>query len=165
VHNTITIDGQEPIQKSSRFLYLPWPRGSVRIDPAGRFEATHNGWSRLAAQHTRKVWSPDAECFIVEDHIVCTACRHTRLHWLLADLPHEIDPAKSRLVLEAPQGRYLISWDAPPDAIVSLVRADTASNRGWWSPRYLQVLPALSLVIEFDVTREVRVSTSLGPAR
>jgi hypothetical protein len=165
VHNTITIDGQEPMQKPSRFLYLPWPRGSVRIDPAGGFEATHNGWNRLAAQHIRKIRSPEAECFLVEDWIICAGCRRVRLHWLLADLPHQLDPSNSRLILDAPPGKYVISWEVPAPAVVSLIRADGASDRGWWSPHYLQALPALSLAIEFEVRHEVLVKTTFGPSR
>ena len=163
VHNTVTFDADEPMRRVARFLYLPWPSGSVRVDPDGSIEATHDGWRRLSVRHSRRVWSPGTEQFMVKDHIISATCRRVRLHWLLADLPYEIDIPGSRLVLGAPFGKYLVSWSVPKTAAVSLVRADATSNRGWWSPRYLQALPALSLAIEFDIVREVDVSTSFSP--
>jgi len=163
VHNSVTINAEEPMRRVSRFLYLPWPSGSVRWNADGFIEATHNGWRRLAARHTRSVQPAGPGQFIVRDQLACAVRRRIRLHWLLADLPHTFEPAASRLVLDTAAGKYVVSWSTPEPTAASLVRADPASDRGWWSPRYFQALPALSLAIEFDVIGDAVAATRFSP--
>lgn len=156
VHNTITFGGEEPMTKVSRFLYLPWPAGRVSEDV---HEATHNGWRAKGCEHRRRVAPISGEGFKVIDSISCRRRERVRLHWLLADWPHEFQPEASRVVLITPSGRQGVTWTAPVGAVATLVRADEGSNRGWWSPHYLEVKPALSLAVEFDLRGEATVET------
>ncbi|MES2697360.1 MAG: alginate lyase family protein [Verrucomicrobiota bacterium] len=167
VHNTVTFDGGEPMQKVGRFLYLPWPKGSAAWREEGTvFEASHDGWKKKQIEHRRQVRSlaPSAlESFEISD-LISAPGRHTaRLHWLLADLPHTFEPARQRLVLQTKMGPLCVSWEGV-SAQASLVRADPKSDRGWWSPYYAQVEPALSLAIEFEFSEKAVVKTLFQPS-
>ena len=163
VHNSITFGGAEPMEKAGRFLYLPWPAGAAAWDGTGQeFSATHDGWDRRHARHSRRVRSPEPHVFLIEDRLVGRRQGTARLHWLLADYEHELDVAHGRLLLHTPAGVFVAAWQVP-GARVTLVRADPASARGWWSPHYGQVAPALSLAIEWEFTGDAGVTTRLGP--
>ena len=163
VHNTVTFDLSEPIKKFGRFLFLPWPRGAAGWSEADKgFTATHDGWRKLGIEHVRRVSSPDANRFVVEDKVTGEGRHTARLHWLLADFPYQFDSAKKRVVLETPAGPFAIRWDTA-EATATLLRADPNSARGWWSPYYYHASPALSLAIEFSFTGQTRFETRFGP--
>lgn len=165
VHNTATIDGDEPMRKVSRFLYLPWPRGAAGWDGDARwFEATHDGWGWRDVQHRRRIASPAGERFVVEDRLSGHGPHRVRLHWLLLDAPFQFEPQLSRLTLQTSPGSYRLQWSGlPASARVTVQRADPESSRGWWSPCYQSAEPALSLALEFPFEGDVSVTMSLGP--
>ena len=162
VHSTVTFGGAEPLQKAGRFLYLPWPVGQFRVE-GERYSASHNGWRRLGFSHWRTVEPWGTEGFAVEDELQAEQSTTARLHWLLGDYPHELAADRRSLLLQTPAGGFRISWEGPP-AEVSVVRADPASSRGWWSPAYYRALPALSLALGFPVRGKTRMVTRLAPA-
>lgn len=163
VHNTVTFDGAEPLQKVSRFLYLPWPKGRAKWE-GDEFLADHDGWSRIGVQHDRRVaWKGQDEVVVIDR--MRSGDRHrARVHWLLVDLPHELRPGAGELVLQTELGAYRLLWHGTATK-VELVRADSASVRGWWSPYYGHAAPALSLTIEFDFSGEVEFVTRFEPVR
>lgn len=164
LHNTITFDQGEPMTKVGRFLYLPWPRGEARWDEAGAlFEATHDGWKHVGLAHSRRIRSPAEGKFVIEDSVKGAGRHRARLHWLLADEPHEFDAADARIVLQTARGAFAITWAAPANGNVTLVRAEPNSARGWCSPYYFQARPALSLTIEFEFEGEAQVETRFAP--
>jgi hypothetical protein len=164
LHNTITFAGREPMVKAGRFLYLPWPRGEARWDEAGAFfEATHDGWSDHGLTHRRRVSSPVAGVFVIEDLVSGAGKHRHRLHWLLADEAYEFDAAASRIVLQTAMGAFAVTWKATFGAHATIIRAEVGSARGWWSPYYFQAMPALSLAIEFEFVGEARVETRFAP--
>jgi hypothetical protein len=61
MHNTLTVDGLEPMTRSGRFLYLDWAQGQMlerTQAPDGSMEsmtAAHNGYRRLGITHKRRV--------------------------------------------------------------------------------------------------------------
>lgn len=164
VHNTLTIDGAEPLQKVSRFLYLPWPRGEAGWNSASEsFAATHSGWRMLGLRHERRIRAAalsGEEGWEVLDRVQGAGEHRGRLHWLLADVPHAFDAMERRMVLQTTAGAYAVSWEK---GNATLVRAAADSNRGWWSPYYDQALPALSLAIEFEFTGSVDIITTFAP--
>lgn len=165
-HNTLTFDAAEPLEKVSRFLYLPWPRGRAEWNESeAEFVASHNGWRRLGLDHERRLSLPENGCLRVTDRVRGAGRHRARLHWLLADGPHVWDAAAGRLVLHTTAGDYAISWQVSVDqASASLVREDPHSARGWWSPYYEQASPALSLAVEFEFTGAAEISTTFAPA-
>lgn len=162
LHNTVTFDGGEPMEKAGRFLFLPWPTGQAGWE-GDIFAASHDGWSRICARHWRRVRAT-ADGFEVEDCLSGTGRLHARLHWLIADQEYVMDGANSTLRLSTAAGPVTMKWSAPAGFSVTLVRAAPESNRGWWSPYYGHVTPAISLAIEFDFEGEVRVTTNFAPA-
>ncbi len=166
VHNSITFDGAEPLQKISRFLYLPWPMGQAgENETASEFAASHDGWRRLGLHHERRVSSWGDSGLRVTDRVQGSGRHRARLHWLLADGPHVWNAAAGRLVLQTPAGDYAISWQcAAGGAVASLVRADPHSARGWWSPYYDHAEPALSLAVEFEFADTAEITTTFAPA-
>lgn len=163
-HNTVTVDGFEPMRKAGRFLYLPWPRGSAGWEESGRtFQASHDGYGGLGVSHVRSVRCPRPESFLVEDRVSGSGIHRVRLHWLLADLPTEIELHSRRLVLGSGSQRYAIRWEAPKDAQASLVRAEPGTARGWWSPHYRHAMPAQSLEILVTFSGTVTLRTWFEP--
>ncbi len=164
VHNTLTFDDAEPLEKAGRFLYLPWPRGRAAWDETtNEFVATHEGWARLGLSHDRRLSRLASDRVVVTDRVRGSGRHRGRLHWLLADLPHRFEPQVNRLILHTPAGDYSVTW-AVTGGVATLVRADPDAARGWWAPYYDHAASALSLAIEFDFSAAAEVSTTFGPA-
>jgi hypothetical protein len=164
VHNSVTFDGLEPMNRVGRFLYLPWPRGEAGWESSGEtFSASHDGWRRYGAAHRRSLAFSGPGGLTVTDRLRAQGSRMARVHWLLADWPYQLDEAAGRLTLTTPAGAVVVAWQAA-GARVSLVRGDPASARGWYSRYYGRAEPALSLAIEFAVSGETVCTTSFAPA-
>jgi hypothetical protein len=153
------------MRKLGRFLYLTWPKGAARWNESRtEFVASHDGWKSCGGEHQRRIRSTAVGAFLVEDLLTSRMSTPARLHWLLADQPYEFQPDVGRLFLHTPAGDYAVTWKIPVPCEVSLVRADPASARGWWAPRYGQAQPALSVAIEFTVAKSLCLETSFAPA-
>ena len=163
LHNTVTLDGAEPLEKVGRFLYLPWPAGRAGWNgPTNEFVATHNGWARLGLNHERRLGQTVADRVVVTDRVRGAGRHRGRLHWLLADLPYRFEPLVNRLILHTPAGDYAVTWSVPAGK-ATLVRADPATARGWWSPYYAYAAPALSLAVDFEFADAVEITTTFAP--
>ncbi len=147
-HNTVTVDGRDPMEKgSSRFTWLPWPRGRVEVR-AGEVCGSHDGYQRLPApvQYSRTVQRLGDDQWLVRDELTSHQPHEYRLHWLLADFPHAWDPAAGRLVLHTPRGDFHVALEVEGGgADLALQRAVPDGFTGWWSPGYGVLEPALAL--------------------
>jgi len=164
-HNVPMLAGREPLQKVGRFLYLPWPIGDARwLQGEKCFRASHAAYGR-DAQIERSLASPAPGIFSVADKIVVAQPGRLRLHWLLADVDWKLDLESNRVSARFPEGFFTISWQTTHKlAAVSLIRADPASARGWWSRHYLAVEPAVSLELLFNVETPLAVTTLFSPS-
>jgi len=164
-HNVPMLIGREPLEKIGRFLYLPWPSGTAEWSETDQcFRATHQGYG-ADAQITREISSPQPGVFHITDKIVLRQPGGVRLHWLLADAQWKLDAAARTITTEFNGAPFVISWSASLTArSASLVRADRASARGWWSRHYLAVEAAVSFELLFDVTEHLEVVTRFSPA-
>jgi hypothetical protein len=163
-HSVPMLAGREPLEKAGRFLYLPWPRGTAQWSEAQQcFRASHDAYG-ADAQIMRAISSPQAGVFLVSDQIVLRQPSQVRLHWLLADADWKLDEAARTVTTQLDGEKFTISWDSPARATAaSLVRADPASARGWWSRHYLAVEPAVSFELLFDVATQLEVATRFAP--
>ena len=161
VHSCVTFDGEEPLRKAGRFLYLPWPTGSTRGEES-QFTAETDAWRSRGIRHRRTIRPAGAEAFEVCDQIETAGPRRVRLHWLLADYPYEWEPGTAQLILQTPAGPYAVRFPSPP-ADFSVVRAERGTNRGWWAPHYHQAVPALSVAGEFSLAGPVELVTHFAP--
>ncbi len=104
VHNAVVVDGQEPMQRSSRFLYLDWAQAHVlafQSEPNSGDEsltAVHNGYRKIGVTHTRKVTAGGDGHWEIIDRLDGPPGRiHTAsLHWLLPDWPYEIEQPSNK---------------------------------------------------------------------
>jgi len=163
-HNVPMLAGREPLEKASRFLYLPWPKGTAQWSEADQaFRATHEGYG-ADAQIERAITAPQESVFTITDKIALRQPQVIRLHWLLADADWTLDQAARTLTAKFDAQLYTISWESNlPASALSLVRADPNSARGWWSRHYLAVEPAVSFELLFDVAKELTVTTRFAP--
>jgi hypothetical protein len=189
VHNTVTIDHCDQMQRAGRFLWINWAQASGRIcssadgNGAERFEGEHNGYLRLSVVHRRIVQWLGGIGWLIVDEILGTGTHTARLHWLLGDLPSEL--SDSRFEVELAAANALIRWNlfASAPATGALIRAgrriatisNTVSGRksdppfaiadeqqlGWESPTYGSLEPALSLIYEVSSRLPVRFVTAV----
>jgi len=164
-HNVPMLAAREPLQKASRFLFLPWPSGIAEWrDAEQRFCATHDGYGR-DAQIERSITSPATGVFIIVDKIILRQPGRVRLHWLLTDADWQLELAGGTVSAQLPEGFFTLSWHGSmPTSAASLVSADPASARGWWSPTYAVKAPALSFELLFEVSDKLEVTTRFSPA-
>lgn len=177
-HNTVTVDGAEPMERATRFLWLPWPGARLlRLagDPArgdAVAVAAFDGWTRLAApvRHVRAWVALGALGWLVLDALRSARPHRYRLHWLLADLPAAGPDARGRWTLD-PDGRPVTvataavgdAPESPPLAVErGAVRADPDSPRGWIAPHYAARVPGLSIACVVEAPA-VRFATLFAP--
>ncbi len=118
IHNTVTINDQEQMTHSGRFLWLDWAQAQVlKLNHANNgktMEAVvqHDGYRRIGLLHRRAVKCDQSGNWLVKDQLLpyrrkefhfgreesgvnnkTTTDRfyHARLHWLLPDWSWEID--------------------------------------------------------------------------
>jgi hypothetical protein len=153
-HNTVSVDGRDQMERAGRFLWLPWLRGDVRHEARfaegsmSYWEAEHDGYRRLAGRvgHCRGVLRIGEDHWVIFDRLCGRRNHEFRLHWLLADFPHQWLAHERRLQLQTAAGNYGLNLACSvPDADVSVVRADAANPRGWHSRYYGQREPAISV--------------------
>lgn len=174
VHNTLCLEGQEPMTRAGKFLWLDWVQSRViarQADPQGNWEkivAEHDGYRRYGLIQRRTVTAFRPDRWRVEDTLSCTPQAASEaagappgsravLHWLLPDWEWQIipGPAGTSLELRSPHGPVQLHITHPPEARVSLVRAgqmlfgegSPSPVRGWTSPTYGARIAALSLAI------------------
>lgn len=168
VHNTVSVDGHEPMFRGGRFLWLDWDQ--ARIDEMGSMEngvrwasATRFGYAKLGVLHRRTLRFLPSDIWEVEDQLL-PAARHPasshifRLHWLLPDWSWSLDAESLALTLSSPWGAVGIKVviEGEHQATTALARsgirlsgeAQVLPADGWFSPTYGQKVPALSWSIE-----------------
>jgi hypothetical protein len=91
VHNTTLLDGQEPMVRAGRFLWLDWSRACLRgrwRSPDGTTEALlvdHDGFRRIGVLQQRTVVRLGESGWLVVDDLLGRGTHEARLGWLMAD--------------------------------------------------------------------------------
>lgn len=171
VHNTVSVDDQDQMTRVGRFLWLDWAqaKSQVKRSPRQRIEAwsaRHNGYRRLepGLEHVRQVLRIGDEHWLVLDSLVGQRPHRFRLHWLLAEFPHQWDAGTGTLRMETSAGPYIVRTGAlGGQPQTSLVVGDQNSTRGWRSRYYGEREPAISLTLE-TTGPQAHFWTLLGPA-
>lgn len=158
-HNTVTVDGEDQMQRASRFLWLPWTGGQpdgIRRTATGNMKVwtgSHRSYSRSGRSviHRRAVVWLAGIGWVILDNVRTSAAAVPRcaLHWLLPEsaetdrgetLRLKLDAAGTKLAFESGVLTGEMRW--------SIVRADPESPRGWRSAYYQHRGPATSVQIE-----------------
>jgi hypothetical protein len=172
VHNTVTIDGSDPMLRAGLFLWLDWPEAKTqprRVAGKNLLEsitAAHDGYAKLGATHRRSVIRIAEEVWVIVDDVLGSGTHEVAVQWLVPDTPHIVTG----------QGidfrEWRIDWNASAPAQLDIVRAgevihgapkatDRLKHRGWSSKRYAQREPAKSLRITAVATLPLRFITVL----
>lgn len=154
VHNTVTIDHQDPMKMLTRFTWTNWSRGRVLRHDANVWQGEHNGYKRLAdpVGHKRSVLSLGENRWLVVDHLTGRRKHHYALHWLLNDFPYE--QVENSILLSIDSEKYRIQADLlEGTSVFSVVRGDPNSTRGWRSQYYGDKEPAISVMLQTDQPR------------
>lgn len=173
VHNTVTLDGQDQMQRAGRFLFLGWAQASSdglegMDDGSLRISAWHDGYRRLGTLHRRTLTALADGGWRIQDALLPagparSGSRHFAcLHWLLPDWEWQAqkpqEQASFALSLRSPIGNVRlhvtgIIQGEQSAAQIQLVRAgeliygdgSAQPTWGWYSPTYGVKKPALSL--------------------
>ncbi len=168
VHNTLSVNAHDQMQRAGRFLYLHWAQAKVWSRSDTQIVAQHDGYRRQGILHRRSVSvTPESEWAIFDSLLPCTPQPRTRdaqflarLHWLLPDWPWELEQIRERglaILLASPRGPIHLSVNAG-EGIVEKISVQVARagellygegpvqpTWGWSSPTYGDKIPALSL--------------------
>ncbi len=167
-HNTVTVNGAEPMTRAGRFLYLDWAQARLVERSPQHLVAEHDGYRKWGVIHRRSI-TVTAREWRVEDELypISHSQFSARLHWLLPDWEWELVNAECgmqnvecKLRIRSPHGWIEVAVRGPRSSVrdFSLVRAgellagtavsSLSPTRGWYSPTYGVKIPALSLAFE-----------------
>lgn len=174
VHNAVTVDGAEQMERASRFLWLPWARATMRQRsrheslPLACWEGRHDGFRRLSApvETGRAIVRVGSEHWLVLDRLTSREAHRYRLHWLLIDWPWEtFETTADTCVLQAPiaEETYRLEVGTTSSARFAMERGTAESDVGWCAPHYgtKAACPAVTAELEAD---SALFWTLLGPA-
>ena len=176
VHNSVTVDGKEPMTRAGRFLWLDWDQAAIGTCIPSEMVAEREGYRKLGVRHRRSVKLVENGLWKITDDfspVGRNSGPHLyTLHWLFPDWPYQLNG--NLLSLDSPNGSIQVSVDcsAPdqPQLHQQLIRAgllqigegDFPAVLGWWSPNYNQKLPALSLRGSFLGRFPARLTTFIA---
>jgi hypothetical protein len=174
VHNTPIIDGQEPMERAGRFLWVGDADAVVRPTRGKEIElleGVFNGYRRFGVVLRRMVARRGTSTWVVLDQAKGLGRHRMTVGWNLPDLPRTWQDDSLRL--ETARGPIVVDWNG--DSVTAglvrgggLVEGNLATEAvellGWYSPRYGERATCLRLVLEVEGSDLVRLSTrfSLG---
>jgi hypothetical protein len=178
VHNSVTVDGQEPMYRAGRFLWLDWDQAEVLEQGPTHATAQRSGYLPLGVRHRRRVEYLAGEEWMITDDLTAVEggerSYRLTLHWLFPDWPWRF--VERVLQLDSPVGlvRVAVQCQAGSRQVqpgLQLVRAgegvygsgDAPAVLGWVSPTYGSKNPALSLRVEINSSLPVKFITRICP--
>jgi hypothetical protein len=87
VHNTVTVDGRDQMERSGRFRWTTLAQGQAQPRGDACWTGSHEGYRRLGLTHSRSVERTGSDNWIVSDTLAGTGRHTARLHWLTPDMP------------------------------------------------------------------------------
>ena len=172
VHNTILVDGVDPMSKASRFLWLRWAQGRVlgRWRTASRelevLTAEHHGYSRLGVTHRRTLVRAGEDLWLVVDDVLGEGVHTASLGWTLpnGDWLWEaecLDLANRDMRVEARiEGTNGGAWIYREGHLMAGERSvDECAVWGWRSPTYAVKNLAIRWGVTVRDTLPIRLKT------
>ncbi len=174
-HNTVEIDGRDPVELVSRYLWLPWPRASKRWfetggNPLMYFEGQHETYDRppWRVLHRRAVIGLADGAWVIVDDLLGEDEHRATLRWHMLAVPCDFDMAHNFCTLHTPAGRVSLSLSAwPPAALrTTLLHGLDEPQRvqGFAAAYYGErlAIPVLEGILHARLP--VRLVSVLGPA-
>lgn len=178
-HNTLRVDGREPMRRAGRFLWLDW----AQAEWLGRWRsldgvlelvlAQHRGYRRLGVVHRRAVVRAGSDRWLVVDELIGRGPARAQLTWHLPDHP---TPALDALRLSLPDAdgglELSVAAHTPAAPQLALYRAgelaagaqlaEASPAWGWHAPTYAARTPALTLAVEAGGPLPLRLLTGFN---
>ncbi len=180
VHNSVLIDGEEPMRRAGPFLWLDWAQGRYLgrwRTPGGALEAMageHDGYHRLGVIHRRTIVRAGDDLWLVADDVLGAGEHDARVTWQLPDASKP-QLRGDTLSLPVAGGYAVIQVEVPGDLfagpmlqlglyragerIAGEAAAAPPATWGWWSPTYAVREPALTLMGETHGALPLRILT------
>jgi hypothetical protein len=183
VHNTVTVDHRDQMRRAGRFLWIDWVQASGKVCSSGdqsiadRFAGEHDGYRRFGITHRRAVqWLAGSGWMIVDDIVnndAGTGEHDARLHWLVADLPFEMNDSPFQVIFASDHSRIRWNLFSNVPGSSAIVRAGKQLAKeprpefapadtqllGWQAPTYGDLQPAISLLLQTRSQLPVRFVT------
>ncbi len=161
VHNTVTINQADQMQRAGRFLWLKWAQANVLSCSENEITAQHDGYAKAGIIHQRTLRRIDEQDWQIIDSILpsdgISQNATVSIQWLLPDILWELN--QGALILHHTEFDCHLSIqienvnaEIPSPPAIQLVRAGkilygqgTAQEiSGWFSSTYGEKEPALS---------------------
>jgi hypothetical protein len=176
-HNTVEMDGTNPSELVSRFLWFPWPRGKVvRFDPGddswGAIEAVSHDYHRapIRCRHHRTLIALPNDLWVVVDDFDGTGHHTAVARWHLPDVAYRLDLGERTLTLDTQHGPFAVAASGNP--VGSSDRFEVIRGRdqpdqvqGFAAPYYGQRLPIPTLEVTWCGWWPQRVVWAFCPRR
>mgnify|MGYP001575448618 CR=1 FL=1 len=172
-HNTVEIDGVEPYERMSRFLWFPWPRAEVRRFETGgeapRFEGERYDYDRKpwSVLHRRAVTARTDEMWEIEDELISTGDggRTSVMRWHFCDAPFEVDASRAAMELRTEKGVVRVGVDVGRSTLrrfeVIRGRDEPGRVQGFASDVYGEQIAIPTLEVEVSGELPIRVVTRI----
>jgi hypothetical protein len=172
VHNTVILDGKEPMLRAGSFLWLDWAQGRLVgrwRSESGLLEvlaAEHTGYARYGVTIRRTVVRAGDDLWLVVDDLLGSGQHHAQIGWLLPDVHWHLDGQRVELSLTG--GRLQVHIGGSVQSVgmyregqlVDGIRSTGNEHLwGWYSPTYAIQEPALRLVGEASGRLPLRLET------
>ena len=149
VHNTVTVDNKDQMTKLSRFTWTNWSKGKLLKHEKDVWQGEHDGYKPVS--HNRIVKSLGEDRWLVIDKLTANEPHHYALQWLLNDYLFEHNG--NTILLSIDEMKYKLQVGMlNGNGELSVVRADPESARGWRSRYYGHKEPAISIMLEADLS-------------
>jgi asparagine synthase (glutamine-hydrolysing) len=175
VHNTLTIDGLDQMERGPRFLWLNWSQAHACAFRTGHqlayFEGEHNGYRRLPdpVTHRRAVLKAGRDTWLVIDDVVGADIHDFDLSWLLVDVPFRTEIQEQHLSLAIGTDYYdlWLRWCGPEGnrTTFAVTRgSDVQVPRGWHSLYYGVLQPAIAALFRVHGKAPCRFISLFAPS-
>ncbi len=169
-HNTVMLDGREPMLKGGRFLWLDWSLANVvryEQDDLHVLFARHlaRRWSGMV--HQRSIAILGCERIVVVDDILGKDEHQVALNWNLPDLAWDV--IDTTLVLKHEKFNASLSFPAEEvkwgiyragKSVAGEAIVNQQDVHGWHAPSYALREPGLQLVVQSTRTLPVRMMST-----
>lgn len=171
-HNTMRVDGLEPMLHAGRFLWLGWSRAQVTCrwqsadGELSFIQAVHEAFHPKGIRHQRAILACGEATWLVVDQLLGTGEHLVQLNWMLADGAWNL--VGNTLELQTPAGPVRVAHDGPlagprlyraGENLTGEPEGADMELKGWWSPTYALREPALKVQFESNIALPARMST------
>ncbi len=159
-HNTVSVDGQDSMNRAGRFLWLDWSQTNILETSENFIRAEQYGYQRLGIIHQRELRRESDTQWEVYDRLLPTGKQTNEhdffLHWLLPNWPYQV--SGEEIQFQTPFGQ--LTLETCPELNTNPIRLHlirsgetlmgeyVSPNLGWYSPTYNEKVPAISVLYQ-----------------